>query len=261
MSKPGTESGKRPPQPNLVAVILAAGRGTRMGELTRNLPKPLVPVLGRPAIEWVLDGVIAAGIKRVVIVTGYLSEQVVSHLTGYRTDQLHLDFVYQEHQHGTAHALELTREAVAGADVLLAFADIITSPENFLAMAEAFSAGGCALTAAVRDAGDPWRAAAVYLDDAWNIQKIIEKPPVGTSSTPWSHAGMYCFSNRIFDYTGRVPVSSRGEREITSAVQMMLGEGLRGRAVELQGYWKDLATPQDIADAEQMMRDYGPISG
>lgn len=228
-----------------------------MGEITRTLPKPLVPVLGKAALEWVLDGVIAAGISRALVVTGYLSEQVVAHIAGYRSDQVEIEFVYQENQLGTAHAMELARDRVAGADVLLAFADIMASPQNFAAMVETFSRGNCAFTAAVRDAGDPWRAAAVYVDENGRIAQIIEKPAVGTSTTRWSHAGMYCFANRIFDYMERVPLSSRGEREITSAAEMMIGEGLCGQAVELHGYWKDLATPEDIVAAEEMMRGAG----
>lgn len=238
----------------VTGVILAAGRGTRMGELTKSMPKPLVPVLGRPAIEWVIDGMVSAGIRRIVIVIGYLGDMVIDALTGYRNDAVELVFVRQDEQLGTAHALKLTREAAVESAVLLAFADIMTSPENFMAMVQDFRRDNCALTAAVRDAGDPWRAAAVYVDDEWNIDRIIEKPPVGTSTTPWSHAGMYCFANKIYDFIDQVKPSSRGEYEVTDAVQMMISEKLHCRAVELHGYWKDLATPEDIAAAEAMMK-------
>lgn len=238
----------------MVAVILAAGRGTRMGELTRACPKPLVPVLDRPAIEWVIDGSISAGIGRAVVVTGYLSDQVREALSGYRTGEIRIEFVLQETQDGTAHALKLTQQAVGGRDVLLAYADIMTSPENFAAVVRRFYDDRCDLTAAVRDAGDPWRAAAVYVNESDDIERIIEKPPVGTSTTPWSHAGMYCFSNAIYKYLDRVQPSARGEYEVTDAVQMMVKEGLRCRIVELSGYWKDLATPEDIRAAEAMMR-------
>jgi len=129
-------------------------------------------------------------------------------------------------------------------------------------MVSTYTSSTCDFTAAVRDAGDPWRAAAVYLDGNDRIRQIIEKPPPGTSTTPWSHAGMYCFSPEIYDYAARVSPSSRGELEITDAVAMMLRDGKVGRAVELTGYWKDLATPADISEAESMMQDFsaGPAS-
>lgn len=241
----------------VTGIILAAGRGTRMGELTKSLPKPLLPVLEKPAIEWVIDGMITAGIRRIVIVIGYLGDRVVDALTGYRSDSVELLFVRQDEQLGTAHALKLTRDAAGESPVLLAFADIMTSSENFAAMVQKFHDESCDLTAAVRDAGDPWRAAAVYVDAEWNIDQIIEKPPVGTSTTPWSHAGMYCFANSIYNYLSRVKPSSRGEYEVTDAVQMMISEKLRCRAVELHGYWKDLATPEDIIAAEEMISRTG----
>ncbi len=238
----------------IVAVILAAGRGTRMGTLTETIPKPLLPVLSKPAVEWVIDGALAAGIRRVVVVTGYLSDLLRDALADYRKGEVTIEFVLQEEQKGTAHALKLTAEAVGRADVLLAFADIMTSPKNFQAMLGRFYDEQCELTAAVRDAGDPWRAAAVYANESGDIQRIVEKPAVGTSTTPWSHAGMYCFTNEVFRYLDQVTPSARGEYEVTDAVQMMIADGLRCRIVELSGYWKDLATPEDIRQAEDLMR-------
>jgi len=235
------------------AVILAAGRGSRMGVITETLPKPLVPILGRPALQWVVDGLVDAGVRKFVIVTGYLSEQVRGAMDGYRPDEITMGFVEQDQQLGTAHAMRLTREAVAGAPVVLAFADIMTSPGNFVAMIDRFNRNKCALVGGVRDVGDPWRAAAVYVDDEFNIQRIIEKPAPGSSTTPWAHAGLYCFVNGIYDYIEKVQPSARGEYEITDAVSMMIADGLRCQAQKLTGYWKDLATPEDVAEAETMM--------
>jgi len=237
----------------MAAVILAAGRGSRMGKITETLPKPLVPVLGRPALQWVVDGLVEAGVREFVIVTGYLSGQVRAAMGSYRPDEINIQFVEQDQQAGTAHAMRLTREAVAGAPVVLAFADIMTSPRNFAAMIDRFKKNECALVGGVRDVGDPWRAAAVYVDGEFNIQRIVEKPAPGTSSTPWAHAGVYCFINSIYDYIEKVQPSARGEYEITDAVSMMIADGLCCQAQELTGYWKDLATPEDVVEAEKMM--------
>lgn len=237
----------------LVGVLLAAGRGSRMGVLTAKTPKPLLPVLEKPALHRVLDGLIAAGIRRFIVVTGYMSDLVRTATEGYGGDAVEIHFVHQDEQHGTGHAVQLTREAVNGAPVFLAFTDIMTSAGNYTAMVRKYRECNCDIVAAVRDAGDPWRAAAVYVNSAGAIERIIEKPQKGSSTTPWSHAGMYCFSNSIFDYIEQLQPSARGEYEITDAVQMMVADGRKSRAVELHGYWKDLASPQDIIAAEELM--------
>ena len=237
----------------IVGLILAGGRGTRMGKLTESVPKPLVPVFGKPALFHVLDGMVEAGIKRFVVVTGYL-DQLVRVAVAEEYGEQSVTFVHQAEQRGTAHAVGLTRDAIGGSPFLLAYADIITSPENYRAMTAAYQEGECSLTAAVRWVDDPWRAAAVYFDDDHRIDKIIEKPPVGTSETHWAHAGMYCFGNETFDFVEKVTPSARGELEITDAVSAMIASGRCCKAVEFGGYWKDLATPEDIIEAEDLIR-------
>ncbi len=270
---------------DVVAVVLAAGRGSRMGRITETLPKPLVPVLGRPALEWVVEALGECGIRRFVIVTGYLSEQVVAAVEGLRGaggasltaetisgstgnsalsddsdsrrfGKADLEFVciHQDEQLGTAHAMRLTREVVGGAPVVLAFADIMTSATNYGAMIDRFKRNDCAVVGGVRDVGDPYKAAAVYMDEEGNIERIIEKPAQGSSTTPWAHAGMYCFANVVYDYIERITPSARGEYEITDAVAMMIADGLKCQAQELVGYWKDLATMEDVREAEDLIK-------
>lgn len=243
----------------LTAVILAAGRGTRMGEITRTTPKPLVPVLGRPALEWVVDALAEAGVTDFVIVTGYLGDQVREVVEQFRsTKPGQFSCVHQEEQLGTGHAMKLTAGTVNRTEaVILAFADIMTAGSNYKAMVDRFYRNRCDVVGGVRDVGDPYKAAAVYMDADGNIERIIEKPPMGSSTTPWAHAGMYCFSPEIYTYLEKLVPSARGEYEVTDAVAMMIADGKRCQAQGLTGYWKDLATPEDVREAESLMTAAG----
>jgi dTDP-glucose pyrophosphorylase len=236
-------------------VILAAGRGTRMGDITRRIPKPMLPVAGMPAVERVIRSAAEHGFRNFVVVTGYLAEQVRGHLRDGSQWGVHISCVQQDEQNGTASALLLTENAVAGDDLLLGFADIMTSPENYARMRDAFYAGNCDVVGALRHVDDPWRAAAVYVDTEMNIERMVEKPPPGTSTTHWAHAGMYCFRNEVFRYLRNVQPSARGEYEVTDAVAAMITDKKRVRGVELTGYWKDLATLDDLRDAEELIAD------
>lgn len=92
-----------------IAVVMAAGKGTRMKS---DLPKVLVPVLGRPMIEYVLDTLVAGGIDEVLVVVGYRAELARETLAGRK----HVAFVEQREQLGTGHAVMMCREALAGHD-------------------------------------------------------------------------------------------------------------------------------------------------
>ncbi len=92
-----------------LAVVLAAGKGTRMGS---EDPKVLCKVLGRPMIEYVLDALAAAGVQRVVAVTGYRADQVQQQLAG----REEVEFVLQEQQLGTGHAVQMADAAIASHD-------------------------------------------------------------------------------------------------------------------------------------------------
>src|SRR4051812_1761247 len=105
------------------AVILAAGRGTRMKNLTDDVPKPMLPAGGRPILERLLERLIEAEYSEALIVTGYRAETIEEHFRGYR---LPLHFVRQTTIDGTAKAALLARDFVGDSDFMLTYGDILT---------------------------------------------------------------------------------------------------------------------------------------
>src|SRR5664279_2696887 len=89
------------------AVILAAGRGTRMGSLTEALPKPMLPIAGRPMLEHILERLVAAGVRRFLMVVGYQRESIEEH---FRNSDFELEFRTQQPVNGTGSAALLARE-------------------------------------------------------------------------------------------------------------------------------------------------------
>lgn len=230
------------------AVILAAGRGTRMGKLTERVPKPLLPILGRPLLLHVLDRLQAAGISEVLVVTGYGATAVERALRGH---PLVPQFVRQDPIDGTAHAAALAEEFVGQESFLLTFADILADPADYQRAMAALEEKVEAVVA-VKWVVDPTQGAAVYEAEG-RVVKIIEKPAPGTSTTHWNSAGIYCFRPSIFPELRRVPRSPRGEYELTSAVEQLVEAGKWVRPYVLQGIWLDVGRPEDIAVAEQLL--------
>jgi len=229
------------------AVILAAGRGTRMGEITLATPKPLIELNGRPMLHHILDRLAASGIAEVLIVTGYLGEQLEAAASSHG---IPVTFRRQQQVNGTATAALLARDWVGDEPFLLTFGDILAETSHYTGMYDAFTGTDGVLAARYVD--DPYQGAAIYVDAGNRVLRIIEKPPQGTSSTHWNSAGIYVFSPVIFDELARVTISSRGEYEVTTSITQMIEAGRRLRMFLLVGEWLDVGRPEDLAKAREL---------
>ena len=232
------------------AVVLAAGKGTRMGALTADVPKPMLAVCGKPLLEHVLERLRAAGIEAVFVVTGFRAEKVERYFAGY---PMRLVFGRQEAINGTAKAALLARDFVADDSFLLTYGDILVSAAEYVGIAAQLEAGrDIASVLAVKRVDDPWQGAAVY-EEAGRVTRIVEKPVRGTSSTNWNSAGLYAFRADIFDGLAVVTPSPRGEHELASGIERQLAEGLRVEMYEIKGPWSDVGRPEDLVAAETLI--------
>jgi NDP-sugar pyrophosphorylase family protein len=182
------------------AVILAAGRGTRMGELTADLPKPMLPVQGRPMLDHILERLAGAGVEEYLIVVGYRREVIKEHLRGWPRP---ITFIVQERVDGTGSATRLAREFATG-PFLLTFGDIMVGTDAYRNCARILTTNPeTGVVLGVKDLDDPWRGAAVYEVDG-RITRVVEKPPKGTSTTRWGSAGLYAMRPVVFEYLDRL---------------------------------------------------------
>ncbi len=143
------------------AVVLAAGKGTRMGALTDELPKPMLPVAGKPLLEHVLDHLGQAGVQQCGVITGYRHEVIEKHFASY---PMRLAFIHQEVINGTAGAAKLAR-AFAGSDpFLLTYGDIWCEPDDYRRVMQPIEDDPeTEATLAVKYVDDPFQGAAVYV--------------------------------------------------------------------------------------------------
>lgn len=229
-------------------VILAAGRGKRMGQLTDDLPKPMLPVHGKPMLEHVLERAHAAGITEAFLVVGYKAAVIENHFRGYAP--VRLTYGHQTEVNGTASAALLARDFASDQPFLLTFGDIFAQPAHYQGVAAALESDPETQAAiAINWVDDPTRGAAVYEQNGV-LSRILEKPAPGTSTTHWNSAGIYAFLPSIFAELAQVPLSPRGEYEITSALSQLLEKGQRVRSFVVEGAWRDVGSPEDL-QAEQ----------
>jgi len=90
----------------------------------------------------------------------------------------------------------------------------------------------------------------VYVNRSWCVERVVEKPPPGTSATRWNNAGVHVFAPLILEHAARVQRSARGEYELPQAFAAMLAAGRHLQAVPVEGLWSDVGTPEDLAAIE-----------
>jgi NDP-sugar pyrophosphorylase family protein len=225
------------------AVILAAGKGTRMGALTRETPKPMLVVEGKPLLEHILERLARAGLEKFFIVVGYRHEVIEEH---FREWPLPIEFRIQDPVDGSGSAARLARDFAAGEPFLLSYADILCDPSEYVRCASILQREpAAAAVLAVKAVDDPWQGAAVYEENG-RIRRIVEKPPQGKSTTHWNSAGLYAFRPVLFDYLDRIRPSPRNEYELTSALDLMLDDSLDLRISQIEGNWRDVGRPEDL---------------
>ena len=230
------------------AVLLAAGRGTRLGVLTEDFPKPLLEVGGKPIIVHILDGLMAAGIDEVTIVTGHAAARLEAELGNGAGSGLKICYVRQERLEGTARALALARDHLGDEPFLFGWGDIVVRRENYRNVLRAARFADAVI--AVNEVEDPFAGAAVYFDAGSGlVTRIVEKPARGTSTTRWNNAGFGVLTPAIWPAIDALEPSARGEYELPQAISALVESGSRVRAVPVEGPWFDVGTPESLEAA------------
>jgi NDP-sugar pyrophosphorylase family protein len=234
--------------PTMKAVILAAGKGKRMGELTAKLPKPMVEVEGKPVLEYIVEGLRdEAKITDFFIITGWCGNVIRDHFGDGKRWKVNIAYGEQVVQDGTGKAPELAREWVSKDRFLLTYGDILLRPPtDYALLVAAFHEDG---VIAVKDGEDLTKGGAVVLDSDGFMIDLVEK---GASSqvpaNAYYNAGIYLLTPRIFAYTARLEKSPRGEYEFTDALMAGVKAGDRLRGVTLRREWADVRDPSVLAE-------------
>jgi len=231
-------------QPVTKAVILAAGRGTRMRELTLTMPKPMVEVAGKPVLSYILKGLREAGVMKVLIVVGFRKEVVMDYFGDGSAIGLEIVYVEQITQDGTGKVVELAQEFCGPDPFILSYGDILVNPTSYLPLTDL---GDADLLMTVRHTTDTSKGGAVYVNESFEVIDLREKQLSGEGSTPWYNAGVYAFKSSIFSYVSRLEKSPRGEYELTDAIRAMAEDGRKVKALEITGYWADVRDPEVLS--------------
>jgi UDP-N-acetylglucosamine diphosphorylase / glucose-1-phosphate thymidylyltransferase / UDP-N-acetylgalactosamine diphosphorylase / glucosamine-1-phosphate N-acetyltransferase / galactosamine-1-phosphate N-acetyltransferase len=233
-----------------------------MRELTNELPKPMLQVHGKPILEHILDGLLAAGIREIFIVTGFRADVIEAHFGDGNRWGARIAYGRQIVQDGTGKAPELAKEFVGCEPFLLTYGDILVRPETYQQMVERFGKGKFSGLVTATGSEDVTKGGISFFDDQFCLARLVEKPSpaqidelrreglLPEGATVWYNAGIYIFEPIVFSFTAQLQKSPRGEYELTDAISAMLEAGHRIAGLAIQGRWVDVRDPEVLAALE-----------
>ncbi|WP_076004717.1 sugar phosphate nucleotidyltransferase [Dehalogenimonas formicexedens] len=215
------------------AVILAAGEGQRLRPFTNTRPKVMLPIAGKPILQYVIEALASFNIRDIVIVVGYRKEQIFDSLGSGESLKVRIQYVEQQPQLGTAHALQLAEPLIQDEFFLLPGDNLIAREtiQDFISCPP-----WSVLLKSVPEVSTVRYGVAMVNEDD-DIQAIIEKPKQpcdGVVST-----SIYHLKHEIFEYIG-------DDTSIPVVINRMINNGINFKAVKTTGPWLDAVYPWDL---------------
>ena len=226
------------------AVILAAGLGTRMHPITKEIPKPLIPINGKPFLSHLIENMQEAGFDEFVVVASYKLDMIKSFV---EEQGFNAQIVDQKEVLGTGHAIASAQKAVDG-NFVAVMSDNLYSPidiKKFNNNDDFNYVGGF-----VHE--NPQNYGNLLCTEDMFLKEIVEKPVEKVSD--WINTGIYKFTPEIFDAIKEVKKSSRGEYEITDAITALCNQN-KFKIIKLEDYWIDMGFPKDIEKVENFLKN------
>lgn len=233
------------------AVVLAAGKGTRLQPLTDDTPKGLVEVADQPILTHCFEQLAELGASEFVVVVGYLKEQIISYY-GDEFEGVPITYTHQRDQSGLAHAL-LTAEEHIDDDFMLMLGDNIfrANLPDVVNRQQEDRADAAFLVEEV-----PYEEASRYgvcrTNKFGEIIEVVEKPDDPPSNLVMT--GFYTFTPAIFHACHLVQPSNRDEYELSEAIDLLIQSGRTIDAIRMAGWRIDVGYPEDRETAEQRLQ-------
>src|SRR2546421_3944373 len=212
-------------------VLLAAGRGTRMRDLTEALPKPMLEVRGKPVLQHIIEGLRVNGLTNLLVVVGWRAEVVKDFFGDGSKLDVKIRYETQTVQDGTGRVVALARDFVGADPFLLSYGDILIAPHNYQRIRDPLVDSQAVIS--VKRSDDVSQGGAVFVNDKFELTDLREKPKPGDPTSPWYNAGVYAFRASVFACIEKLRPSPRGEYELTDAIRDLALAGKKVQAIEI----------------------------
>ncbi|MBW3584040.1 MAG: NDP-sugar synthase [Euryarchaeota archaeon] len=222
---------------------MAGGKGQRLEPLTFDVPKPFLPVAGRPVVEWAILSLERAGITDIIVTTAYKREILQDHLDDGEHLGVKIRYAEEKTPLGTAGGVKNAEHLIDGPFVVMS-GDVVADVD-IGRMVTYHQKKRALATIALTRVDDPTEYGIIGLDDDGRIERFKEKPKREEVFSDLTNAGVYVVEREMLD---RIPEDTKYDWS-NDLWTNMVGAPLYGH--RLEGYWKDVGNPRDLLQANQ----------
>ena len=236
------------------ALILAAGRGKRLGSITDSINKCMLELGGRPVLEAGLDRAVELRVEEIVLVVRYRAEDIINRYgTEYRG--VRIKYAIQWEPKGLVHAIECAKDAVGESDFFLLLGDEVLRNSRHDAMLAEFRKGGAFALCGIMSQNDKQKISRTYtvlMNESGRVFRLIEKPKKPLNN--WQGTGHCIFKNEIFSYIERTPTHpERGEKELPDLIQCAIDDDRVVNVFNICDAYTNINSEDDLKEAERIL--------
>lgn len=233
------------------AIILSAGEGTRMRPLTLTKPKTMLPVAGKPIIQYNIEALRDNGISDILLIVNYKENMVKEYFKDGKDFGVNISYKTQKELSGTANAISYGDDFVQNAFIVLN-GDIIIDKKLINDIVNEYSEFNPDTLMVLTEVEDPSHFGVVEIENN-QIKNIVEKPKKEEAPSNLINTGIYIFNRDIFDNISKTTKSERGEYEITDSLFMQIQEGKKVRGFKTNKKWIDVGRPWELIEINELL--------
>ena len=238
-------------------LVLAAGKGSRLYPVTHIIAKPLLPLANKPTLAYAFERLKEIDVYEIGLVVGDNEQSMREVLKDGSDFGVSLTYIRQPEPKGLAHAVSFAKDFIGDSKFVLYLGDAIYG-SGFVELKNQFLDSGCSNLNLVKEVQDPSRFGVANVNGD-KIVKLVEKPKVPESNL--AMAGLYFFRSEIWNVLPKLQPSSRGEFEITDAIQLLIDEGNLVLAGRYEDEWFDTGTLDSFLETSSFLVNGSQVIG
>ncbi|MCC7554403.1 MAG: NTP transferase domain-containing protein [Methanobacteriaceae archaeon] len=231
------------------AIILSAGEGSRMRPLTLTKPKTMLPVAGKPIIQYNIESLRNYGITDILLIVSYKEDMVKNYFKDGKKFGVNITYKTQKDFLGTANAISYGKDYMDSSFIVLN-GDIILDSEVIKEIIEEYKIKTPDTLMVLKEVEDPSSYGVVEIENGL-VKNIIEKPKKEEAPSNLINTGIYIFNKDIFDKIDKTEKSPRGEYEITDSLSLQIEDGLTIIGHKTNTNWIDVGKPWELLEVNE----------